>query len=212
MKVIRRLPRSVLAAAALLAVLALPPVSDALHARMQLQMLIDVPLLVAAGWLLRGALPRRARDALGAWNANGVTGALLASFVLALWMLPRAMDAATTEPLARAAQLASLPLLAGLPLGLAWPRMNFVARGVAMSELIAMCFRLGWLYLASPVQLCSSYMVDDQRRYGLTLLMLGAALVAWIAYKLLFGRFAVLSAPDARAAAAFPRKTRRSPS
>ena len=101
---------------------------------------------------------------------------------------------------------------ARVTLGLAWPRMNFVARGVAMSELIAMCFRLGWLYLASPVQLCSSYMLDDQRRYGLTLLMLGAAMVAWIAYKLLFGRFAVLSAPDAPAAAAFPRKTRRSPS
>lgn len=212
MNAMRRAPRTVIVASAVLAVLALPPVSDALHARMQLQMLVDVPLLVAAGWLLRDALPRRAREAQTAWNANGITGALLASFALALWMLPRAMDAAATESLARAAQFAMLPLLAGLPLGLSWPRMNFVARGVVMSELIAMCFRLGWLYLASPVQLCSSYVLDDQRHYGLTLLMLGALLVAWIAYKLLFGRFAVLSGPDTRGAAAFSEKTRRSPS
>lgn len=203
--------RAVRAAIAVLVLLVLPPIASALHARMQLQMLIDVPLLVAAGYALRGVVPHPAWRALAAWNGNGITGVLLASFAFATWMLPRAMDAATTEPSMRLAQWASIPLLVGLPLGLSWPRMNFVARGVVVSELIAMCFRLGWLYLASPVQLCSSYMLADQRHYGIALLALGTALVAWVAYKLLFGHFTTLAPAGAPGAGTFPPKTNRSP-
>ncbi|MBU6470291.1 MAG: hypothetical protein KGL00_01415 [Gammaproteobacteria bacterium] len=69
-------------------------------------------------------------------------GLLFATFVTAFWMLPRVLDAAASEP-----------LLTGLPMGLSWPRMNFVVRGVFLMELIAVFFRFGWLYLISPVRL-----------------------------------------------------------
>lgn len=179
---------------------------------MSAQMLLQMPLLALAGAWLARAVPASQRQRLAPWNRGGLSGLVLASVVSLVWMLPRALDASIESPWVALAKFTSVPLLIGLPFALSWPRMGFVLRGVFFAEAIAMCFRLGWLYLASPVQLCSSYMVDDQRRYGLTLLTLGAALVAWIAYKLLFGRFAVLSAPDARVVAAFPRKTRRSPS
>jgi len=50
-------------------------------------------------------------------------------------------------------------------------------------------FRLGWLYLVSPVRLCNNYLIDDQQRLGQILIAAGAMLLLWIAWKLLWGRF-----------------------
>lgn len=186
---IRRHP--VRGALALFVALLLPPVFQALQLHMTLQMLVQVPLLVAVGYGLRTAVPQRVQRIIANWNCNGIAGLLLASFTLAFWMLPRSMDQAVVNPLATAAKYVTLPLLAGLPLGLSWPRMNFVVRGVLVSELIAMFFRIGWLYLISPVQVCSVYMLADQQRLGKFMLAAGAAILLWIAWKLMFGHISL---------------------
>jgi hypothetical protein len=82
-----------------------------------------------------------------------------------------------------------VPLLVGLPLAQSWPRSSFVVRGVFLLELIATLFRLGWLYLVSPLRLCNNYLLDDQQRLGQILIAAGAILLLWIAWKLLWGRF-----------------------
>lgn len=174
-------------AAGLLLLLALPPVADGLQSRMQLQLLVQLPLLCAAGYLLRGALPDRLQRALAAWNPLGINGLILASFVLAFWMLPRSMDASASSWAMAAAKWLALPLLAGLPLGLSWPRMNFVVRGLVCMELIASCVRLGLLYAASPARLCNRYLISDQQSTGQWLLMIGAALFLWLALQLFVG-------------------------
>ncbi|WHZ11378.1 MAG: Cytochrome c oxidase associated membrane protein [Burkholderiaceae bacterium] len=171
------------------ALLAAPPLRPLLEASMTLQMLMQIPLLVAIGWWLAGALPRRAADAVADWNTGGVTGLVLASMVALLWMLPRALDAAVDIRWVAAAKFVSVPLLIGLPLGLSWPRMGFVVRGVFFMEFVATCFRLGWLYLASPDRLCSNYLLDDQQRLGRLLLVIGAEVLLLLMAKLLFGRF-----------------------
>lgn len=183
----RRQRRAALIAAVMYAVLWLPPVNHALVARMAVQMLVQTPLLIAVGYLLRSALPQRLVAAIGSWNRNGISGLILVSFATAYWMLPRTLDAAATEPLFTAAKFITVPLLIGLPLGLSWPRMNFVVRGVLIMELIAMFFRLGWLYLISPLRLCNNYLLDDQQRTGEYLLIIGAAILVWVAFKLLWG-------------------------
>ncbi|MCC6474765.1 MAG: hypothetical protein IT514_13585 [Burkholderiales bacterium] len=104
-------------------------------------------------------------------------------------MLPRALDAASTEMFTAAAKYASLPLLVGLPLAIAWPRMGFIAKGVLVLECLASLFRLGWLFLVSPERLCNSYLIDDQQLLGRCLLVLGTVLTLAIAGKLLWGRF-----------------------
>ena len=183
--------RLLVAGVAVFAILALPPVVQALQARMQLQLLVQIPLLVACGYLMRGALPERARRAIAAWNPVGINGLIVATFVLAFWMLPRSMDAAVNDWRWAALKLVSVPLLAGLPLGLSWSRMNFVVRGVVCMELIAMCVRLGLLYLASPARLCNNYLIDDQQLTGRYLLIAGIAVFAWITLRLLFGHIQV---------------------
>ena len=176
-------------AALLFLALALPPVRHALEASMTAQMLVQLPLLAGVGYLLGLALPVRVAASLASWNHRGVTGFVLASLASVFWMLPRLLDASVTEPAVAAIKFLSLPLLVGLPLAQSWPRSSFVVRGVFLLELIATLFRLGWLYLVSPVRLCNNYLIDDQQRLGQILIAVGAILLLWIAWKLLWGRF-----------------------
>ena len=181
--------RGLILAAALYGVLLLPPVRQVLDASMTAQMLVQIPLLIAVGYLLRDALPQRLVQRIQCWNHRGITGLLLASMAVMVWMLPRLLDAAVTDPWAIAAKFISVPLLIGLPMGLSWPRMGFIVRGVFLLELIATFFRLGWLYLISPVRLCSNYLLDDQQRLGEYMLAIAVALLVVVAGKLMCGRF-----------------------
>ncbi|MGB9430548.1 MAG: hypothetical protein WCC11_11850 [Gammaproteobacteria bacterium] len=187
---------SISIAALMYIVLLLPPVQHVLTASMAAQMLVQIPLLIAVGWLLRDALPPRLAAATDAWNHNGITGLVLATLATAYWMLPRSLDAAATEALVTAAKFISVPLLIGLPMGLSWRRMGFVVRGLFILELVAMFFRLGWLYLISPVRLCNNYLIGDQQRSGKYMLVIGAAILVWVGVKLLWGHFDAL--PDDR--------------
>jgi len=176
-------------AALLFLALALPPVRHALETSMTAQMLVQLPLLAGVGYLLGLLLPVRVAASLADWNHRGITGFVLASLASAYWMLPRLLDASVTEPAIAAAKFLSVPLLVGLPLAQSWPRSSFVVRGVFLLELIATLFRLGWLYLVSPLRLCNNYLIDDQQRLGQILIALGAILFLWIAARLLWGRF-----------------------
>lgn len=160
-----------------------------LEARMTAQMLLQIPLLIGVGMLVGRTLPPRWSARLAPWNHRGVSGLVLATLAVMFWMLPRWLDAAASEPVVDAAKFLSLPLLAGIPLAISWPCAGFVVRGVFLLELIASCFRFGWLYLISPLRLCNNYALEDQQRLGVSLLVLGALLFAWIAYKLLWGSF-----------------------
>jgi hypothetical protein len=173
----------------LVLVLSAPPVRHRLEATMTAQMLVQLPLLVAAGWLLAHAMPARVLAKVDAWNHCGVAGLVLVTVVSTFWMLPRSLDAATSHPLMAAAKYLSVPLLIGLPFALSWPRMGFVVRGLFLAELVATCFRLGWLYRISPIRLCNNYVLNDQQRLGEYMLALGSGLLVWLAGKLLWGHF-----------------------
>ena len=176
---------------ALWGALALPPVRHALEATMALQMLVQIPLLALAGWWLASLLTDRLVDALSAWNRSGISGLLLASLVAVVWMLPRALDAALETPWVALAKFASVPLLIGMPLAISWPRAGFVVRGVWLVEAIAMAFRLGWLYMVSPVLLCSNYLLGDQQQTGKIMLAIGAAICLLLAWKLMWGNVGI---------------------
>jgi len=156
---------------------------------MTAQMLVQLPLLVAAGWLLSLAIPARLRARADRWNRSGIAGLALMTPVSLFWMLPRSLDAATSHTLISVAKCLSVPLLIGLPFGVSWPRMGFVVRGVFLVEFVASFFRLGWLYLISPIRLCNNYALGDQQRLGGSMLAIGGGLLVWLAWKLLWGRF-----------------------
>jgi hypothetical protein len=176
-------------AALLFVALLLPPSRRLLESSMTLQMLVQLPLLISTGYLLREAVPAPLAVAIARWNRHGISGLVLASLAGMFWMLPRSLDAAVSLPWMAFAKFASVPLLIGLPLGLSWPHMGFIVRGVFLLELIATFFRLGWLYLVSPMRLCNNYLLDDQQRAGETMLVIGSVILAGVLAKLLWGRF-----------------------
>lgn len=180
--------RLCLGGAILWAVLAVPPVRHALESTMTLQMLVQVPLLALAGWWIVHGLPDGFERRLAGWNRGGISGLLLASLTGLVWMLPLAMDAALDDPRVTLAKFLSVPLLIGAPIALSWPRAGFVVRGVVLVELIATAIRLGWLYLISPVRLCSNYLLDDQQQLGKILLVIGFGILLALAWKLMWGR------------------------
>ena len=168
-------------------VLATPPVRSMLETTMTRQMLVQIPLLGLAGWWLASLRGDRFNNALDQWNRSGISGFLLASIVSIIWMLPRAMDAALEFPWVEVAKFVGVPLLIGMPAAISWPRAGFVVRGVLLLEVVAMAFRLGWLYMDSPVRLCSNYLLNDQQRLGQIMLAVGVAISLILAGKLVWG-------------------------
>ena len=163
--------------------LAAAPVTRALEASMVGHVVLQIPLLVLAGWLIGTALGTApgVRAFLDEWNATGIPGLLTALFTALFWMLPRSLDQALADPVTELAKFASLPLLVGLPLSLSWGRLPTVVRGFVWANLVSMLASLGWLYLDAVVRLCNSYLTDQQSLLGRVLLMIAAAIaVSWI--------------------------------
>lgn len=175
----------VLAGAGLLLSLATPPARSALESSMAGQMLVQMPLLAMIGAACATALPARWRRSIDAWNGGGLPGLLLASLISTYWMLPRALDAALASAAVEAAKFLSLPLLLGVPMGLSWPRLNPIAKGFFLANLISMLGVLGWLYREAPVRLCNYYLVDQQVIAGNALIAIAIATTGtWFAWAL----------------------------
>ena len=172
-----------LVGAAVVTCLALPVARHALERVMIVHMLVQIPVLAIAGAFMASALPARWTTRLSEWNAGGVTGILLALIASSWWMLPRALDAALSDPWVETAKFVSLPLFVGLPTALSWPALSFVGRGFVVANVLPMWAVVGWLYLVAPTRLCNLYLVDQQVAAGIGLL--SASVIAALAFGVL---------------------------
>lgn len=168
-----------LSVATLYLLLATPAARGWLEATMIGHMLLQIPLLTAIGIISSRLLPERCQHALLA-SVGGVIPCLLAAlFVSGYWMLPRALDAALTDPLAEIAKFLSLPMFVGLPIGLAWKRLRAIGRGFVWTNFFSMLAVLGWLYIVAPVRLCNNYLADQQGQAGWWMVTLALLLFFW---------------------------------
>lgn len=156
----------------------LPGLRQWLEADMARHMLLQFPLLVAAGGLLASSLPAHMRRAFAHCNAHGLTGLLLAMLVLALWMVPRALDEAVRSTAIDAIKAASL-LTAGAALRLSWAPAGPVVQAFFLGSWAWMNATVGTLYLQSPLRLCNAYLSSDQNQAGRGLVVIALAGVAW---------------------------------
>jgi hypothetical protein len=169
------------AAATLLAVLALPPVRHAMLSTMSGHMLVQLPLLIAAGWALAEGMSERWCDALNRWNAHGLTGLVWTALALALAMIPRVLDLALVDDRVEVAKWL-LMLGCGVSLRLSWRPAGLLVQGFFLGNVLPMMVVAGNLYESSPVRVCNAYLLDDQVRLGQQLVWLAAVLgIGWFA-------------------------------
>lgn len=148
-----------------------------LEASMLRHMLVQLPLLVLCGALLRPWL--RLPPGLARWDFQGLTTFTAAAFITTYWMIPRALEQALFEPLAAGAKFASL-LLLGAALPGALRRAHVVVQLFYVANICAMMAIAGMLYRELPQRLCNAYLLDDQTVTGTALVALALALgVGW---------------------------------
>lgn len=142
---------------------------------MAVHMLVEFPLLVAAGAAASRWVPEApARVArLGDWK--GITTLLAFTLVSAFWTIPAALDAAVLDPRIAVAKYASWWLV-----GLALPQALRAAPPAIIlffaGNWVWMSATAGLLYVDAPQRLCLSYMEDSQRHAGAGLLVAAVAM------------------------------------
>jgi hypothetical protein len=154
-----------------------------LESTMARHMLLQIPLLVAAGSCVALGLRRTGIAALASrlhvYDENGITGLSAFLLVSAYWMIPKALDSAAISLTADAGKLVSL-FLAGLLLPASLARANLIIQLFFVGNFASMTAIAGMLYQDTPRRLCNLYLIDDQMITGTGLVTLAIAVaVAW---------------------------------
>ena len=154
-----------------------------LEADMARHMLVEIPLVVAAGAYLGRFAPPRMHAAIACFDAFGLAGWLLAGLVTAFWMIPAALDAAVASPAMNAAKFASLAA-AGFAVRSASRRSPLALEAFFVGNFTWMAATVGLVYQDAETRLCLAYLTDSQQRAGEGLVILAVvAFVAWLALR-----------------------------
>jgi hypothetical protein len=146
-------------------------------------MVVQMPLLVLAGWLTRSAWPRRsAQQFMAAWNVYGLNGFFLMFLILAYWMLPSAIDRAVVLPQADALKLLTL-VVGGALSKHAIDRSPTVLQLFFVTLTVSMLIWLGFYFIPTELRLCNAYSLANQASTGWGLIGLGIAVESpWLLY------------------------------
>jgi len=147
-------------------VLLLPPVVTFLESIMITHMLVQMPLLIIAGWLIGDYMVKRYPTFFEKWNGTGIPGIVLVYIVTMYWMIPRAMDEALTLYVVEIFKFISFPLFVGIPLRASWEKLSELGKGFIIFNYIPMFGMMAWLYIDSPIQICNNYLESEQKVLG----------------------------------------------
>ena len=159
--------------------LLIAPLRLVTESRMAPHMLLQIPMLIASGWALSVGPAKRWRwlRLFDAVDAHGLLGIVIASCVLAVWMVPTALDLALLSDPVRWVKYTSL-WFAGLVLGRSPERMGTEIALFFIGSLVWMFASVGLIYQTLPERLCVSYLIDDQRWTGAGLVFASVLLAA----------------------------------
>ena len=157
--------------------LSLPPLRGLIEQSMVWHMLVQMPLLVLAGWYAAAAwAPAHGLR----WNRFGLSGFMLAQCIVAYWMIPALVDRAVVLPSVDAAKLATL-WLAGLALRLGYVQAPRLVQLFFIGYGLPMMAWLGLYLSGTDLRLCNAYSLESQIRAGWGLVGLAATLgTVWL--------------------------------
>jgi hypothetical protein len=164
---------------ALACALSVPPARALIEQSMVWHMVVQMPMLLAAGWLWMGVVPPGRGQALEAWNRFGLTGFIAGQVVFAWWMLPVSIDRAVVMPSADLLKLVSL-LACGAVLRHSVERSPAVVQLFFVGYAVTMLIATGVFLATTERRLCNAYSLDSQLNAGVGVAALGLALgAAW---------------------------------
>jgi hypothetical protein len=134
-----------------IAALMLPVSRGQLEASLVGHVLVQMPLLVLAGWLFGSALAPRLDRVMEQWNRLGIAGFTFAIFTMLFWMAPRSVDGAIAHTGYEVFKFVNLPC-AGVALALSFPRTLPVLAGALKAHFVSMLAVLAWLYTAAILE------------------------------------------------------------
>lgn len=167
----------------LLFLLTLPPVRHLMESHMVGQMLVQLPLLVLAGFFIGEAIKTKIPVDQNSTKSSGVAGILLVIFTISYWMLPRAIDASINDVWFGILKYSTLPLLAGIPLSLCWRKLHPLWKNFVWANNISMFGVMGWLFIISPVRLCNNYLLGQQILVGQIFLLITALIILYFIFR-----------------------------
>lgn len=167
--------------------LSVPPVRSLIEQSMVWHMLVQMPMLVAGGWLLAGSgINRPGAERFSDWNQYGLTGFIVSQLIAAYWMLPLTIDRAVVLPQADALKLVSL-LACGALLKASFKRSPAVLQLFFVGYAVSMMIFAGVVLATTDRRLCNAYSLDSQWNAGNGFAALGIALGCAWAWRLFRG-------------------------
>ena len=160
--------------------LVLPPVANILESIMIIHMHMQMPLLVATGFLMAKFLLIKFPHFFQTWNSNGVPGIMLFIIIWGYWMLPRAMDEALTIQAVEIFKFISLPFIAGTALRDSWKKLSNIGKNFVYLFFIAMFLLMGWIYIFADDQICNNYLIVEQKTLGWGSLALAVCFIIYL--------------------------------
>jgi hypothetical protein len=163
----------------ILLILLIPPIRVYMESIMIIHMLVQLPLLIIAGWFLGEYMISKIPKVFIVSNDNGVPGIILFVAITMFWMLPRTLDEALTFPIYELFKFVSLPF-SGIILVDSWGKINALGRVFIYLNYLSMFALMGWLYLDSPIQICNNYLVDQQKILGWGFIFITAVMILYV--------------------------------
>ena len=167
--------------------LSLPPLRRLIEQSMVWHMVVQLPLLMLAGWACAQAAsatgsrrpqPAEAPQRLSSWNQFGLTGGVAVLVTTAYWMLPSSIDRALVVPAVDAFKLVSL-WFGGALLWRSAQRAPWVVQLFFVGTALPMWVWAGLYFAAADLRLCNAYSLDSQIAAGRGLATLAVLLAAW---------------------------------
>ncbi|ELX08883.1 hypothetical protein Jab_2c09410 [Janthinobacterium sp. HH01] len=142
-------------------------------------MLLQLPLLVAAGWMLARSRGAVRPGPMARHDEHGVCGLTALLFITAYWMIPRALEQSINTPWAEAAKFISLIALGAMLPG-SLKRASWIVQLFYLGNFSWMMAIAGIQYQDMPQRLCNAYLLDDQAWTGAALVAASVAIaIAW---------------------------------
>jgi len=165
-----------MAVTALGCALSIPPLRALIEQSMVWHMVVQMPLLAAAGWLWSQLLSRLYPSARPiSWNRYGLTSFMAAQIIFTFWMLPVEIDRAVVIFQADAMKLASL-IAFGVLMHRSLKNSPATLQLFFVGYAVSMLLTAGAFLATSERRLCNAYSLDSQWSAGVGLMLLGATM------------------------------------